>query len=156
MKTTFETALDQHEISEFFKGNGIYFARGSEWGDHLYISNWQEMCGVLKTQNAAKSLLTTLFQEYVRYLVENYEDAEGLLSNIAAYYIARGMFQFLSTDNYDLIESLETKDKVNIGRLFRLLRTEYDRKNRDLPNYSFDQEIKNLKRNGCTIELEDL
>lgn len=156
MKTTFETALDQHEISEFFKGNGIYFARGSEWGDHLYISNWQEMCGVLKTQNAAKSLLTTLFQEYVRYLVENYEDAEGLLSNIAAYYIARGMFQFLSADNYDLIESIDTKDKVNIGRLFRLLRTEYDRKNRDLPNYSFDQEIKNLKRNGCTIELEDL
>ena len=156
MKTTFEIALDQHEISEFFKGNGIYFARGSEWGDHLYISNWQEMCGVLKTQNAPQSLLTTIFQEYVRYLVENYEDAEGLFSNIAAYYIARGMFQFLSADNYDLIESLETKDKVNIGRLFRLLRTEYDRKNRDLPNYSFDQEIKNLKRNGCTIELEDL
>lgn len=156
MKTTFETALDQHEISDFFKGNHIYFARGSEWGDHLYISNWQEMCGVLKTQNAAQSLLTTIFQEYVRYLVENYEDAEGLFSNIAAYYIARGMFHFLSVDNYDLIESLEAKDKVKIGRLFRLLRTEYDRKNRDLPSYSFDQKIKNLKGNGCTIELEDL
>lgn len=156
MKTTFETALDQHEISEFFKGNGIYFARGSEWGDHLYISNWQEMCSVLKTQNAAQSLLTTLFQEYVRYLDENHEDAEGLFSNIATYYIARGIFQFLSTDNYDLIESLGTKDKKNIGRLFRLLRKEYDRKNKDLPNYSFDQEIQKLKRNGCTIELEVL
>jgi len=53
MKTTFEIALDQHEISEFFKGNGIYFARGSEWGDHLYISNWQEMCGVLKNPKRA-------------------------------------------------------------------------------------------------------
>jgi hypothetical protein len=140
----------------FSKGITSISQGGSEWGDHLYISNWQEMCGVLKTQNAAQSLLTTIFQEYVRYLVEKYEDAEGLFSNIAAYYISRGMFQFLSADNYDLIESLETKDKVNIGRLFRLLRTEYDKKNRDLPNYSFDQEIKNLKRNGCTIELEDL
>ncbi|WP_415769799.1 hypothetical protein [Pseudomonas sp. LB3P38] len=156
MKTTFETALDQHEISNFFKGDGIYFARGSEWGDHLYISNWQEMCGVLKTQNAAQSLLTTIFQEYVRYLDENYEDAEGLLSNIAAYYIARGMFKFLSADNYDLIDSLETKNKENIGRLFRLLRKEYDIKNKDLPNYSFDQEIQKLKSNGCTIELEAL
>lgn len=114
------------------------------------------MCSVLKTQNTAQSLLTTIFQEYVRYLVENYEDAEGLFSNIAAYYIARGIFQFLSTDNYDLIESLDTKDKENIGRLFRLLRKEYDRKNKDLPNYLFDQEIQKLKRNGCTIELEVL
>ncbi|KJZ34530.1 hypothetical protein ASC74_13470 [Pseudomonas sp. Root329] len=156
MKTTFETALNKHEISDFFKGDGIYFAKGSEWGDHLYISNWQEMCGVLKTQNAAQSLLTTLFQEYVQCLDENYEDAEGLFSNISAYYIARGMFQFLSTDNYNLIENLEKKDKENIGRLFRLLRKDYDRKNKDLPNYSFDQEIQNLKRNGCTIELEAL
>lgn len=156
MKTTFEIALNQHEISDFFKGDGIYFAKGSEWGDHLYISNWQEMCGVLKTQTAAQSLLTTLFQEYVQCLDENYEDAEGLFSNIAAYYIARAMFQFLSADNYNLIENLETKDKENIGRLFRLLREDYDRKNKDLPNYSFDQEIQNLKRNGCTIELEAL
>lgn len=34
MKTTFETAIDKHEIPDFFKGNGIYFARGSDWGDH--------------------------------------------------------------------------------------------------------------------------
>lgn len=156
MKTTFETALDQHEISEFFKGHGIYFARGSEWDDHLYISNWQEMCSILKTQTTAQSLLTTIFEEYATYLNENYEDAEGLLSNIAAYYIARSMFPFLSTDNYDLIESINNKSKENIGRLFRFLRKEYDVKNKDLPKYSFEQELQKIKRNGCTIELEAL
>ena len=156
MKTTFETALDQHEISDFFKGNGIYFARGSEWGDHLHISNWQEMCSALKTQTTAQSLLTTIFEEYATYLNENYEDAEGLLSNITAYYIARSMFPFLSADNYDLIESLNNKSKKNIGRLFRLLRKEYDTKNKDLPKYSFEQEIQKIKRNGCAIELESL
>lgn len=156
MKTTFETALDQHEISDFFKGNGIYFARGSEWGDHLYISNWQEMCSVLKTQTAAQNLLTTIFEEYVKYLDESYEDAEGLFSNIAAYYIARSMFPFLSADNYDLIESLNNKSKEQIGRSFRLLRNEYDTKNKNLQKYSFEQEVQKIKRNGCTIELETL
>jgi hypothetical protein len=34
MKTTFETALELHEISDLFKGNGKYFARGSDLGDH--------------------------------------------------------------------------------------------------------------------------
>lgn len=156
MKTTFETALDQHEISDFLKGNGIYFARTPEWGDHLYISNWQEMCSVLKAQTAAQSLLTTIFEEYVKHLNESYEDAEGLFSNIAAYYIARSMFPFLSNDNYDLIENLNNKSKEYIGLSFRLLRTEYDAKNKDLPKYPFEQETQKNKKNGCTLELETL
>ena len=62
MKTTFEIALDLHEISDFFKGNGQYFARSSDWGDHLFISNWQEMCSVLKNQKAAQNLLTSILK----------------------------------------------------------------------------------------------
>lgn len=156
MKTTFETALDQHEITDFFKGNGIYFARGSDWGDHLHVSNWQEMCGVLKTQRSAQSLLTNIFEEYVKYLSENYEDAAGLLSNITAYYVIRHKFDFLSADYYDLINSLDSKTKEKTGTMFRLLRTEYDKQNKDLPNYSFEQEIQRLKKHGCTTELESL
>lgn len=156
MKTTFETALDQHEIADFFKGNGIYFARGSDWGDHLYVSNWQEMCGVLKMQSAAQSLLTNIFEEYVKYLSENYEDAAGLLSNITAHYVIKHKFEFLSADNYDLINSLDSKIKERIGKLFRLLRSEYDKQNKDLPNYTFKQETQRLKKLGCTTEFESL
>ncbi|MHC8293327.1 hypothetical protein [Pseudomonas sp. LB3P58] len=156
MKTTFEMALDQHEISDFFKGKGIYFARGSEWGDHLYISNWQGMCSVLKNQKAAQSLLTTIFDEYVKFLNENYDDAAGLLSNLTAYYVIKSKYTFLSAENYDLIKSLDKKRKENIGLLFRLLRKEYDIKNKDLTNYSFEQEIQRLKKHGCTIELDTL
>jgi hypothetical protein len=147
MKTTFKTALDQHEITDFFKGNGIYFARGSDW---------QEMCRVLKTQSSAQSLLTNIFEEYVNYLNENYEDAAGLLFNITAYYIVKQNIDFLSTDNYDLINSLENKATEKTGRLFRLLRKEYDEKNKDVPNYSFEQETQRLKKHGCTVELEAL
>lgn len=154
MKTTFETALHQHEVADFLKGTGIYFARGSDWGDHLYVSNWQEMCGVLKMQRSAKSVLTSIFGEYAKYLSENYEDAAGLLSNITAHYVTKHKFEFLSTSSYDLIDSLDSKTKENIGRLFRLLRSEYDKKNNHLANYTFEQEIQRLKQLGCSTELE--
>lgn len=156
MKTMFETALDQHEISEFFKGNGIYFARGSDWGDHLHVSNWAEICNVLKTQKATRNLLTTIFEEYARYLNENYEDAEGLLSNITAYYIIKTRHPFLSDDNYDLIKSIDNKSKEQIGRLFRLLRKEHDIKTKELQMLSFEQRLQKLKINGCPIDLESL
>ncbi|MHA3736985.1 hypothetical protein ACXR0M_15140 [Pseudomonas sp. Eth.TT006] len=156
MKTTFETALDLHEISDFFKGKGQYFARGSDWGDHLFISNWQEMCSVLKKQKAAQNLLTAIFEDYAKYLEENYSDAEGLFSNISAYYTLKNNIPFLSNNNYDLVESLDEKSKKNIGKLFRLLRQQYDLKNKDLPKYKFDEEIKRLKLKGCTLDLEQL
>lgn len=156
MKTTFETALDQHEISDFFKGNGIYFARGSEWGDHLHINNWQGMCSVLETQKFAQSLLTNIFEEYVKYLKENYEDAVGLLANVSAYYSARSMYPFLSADNYDLIDEINNESKKNIAKLIKLLRKEYDIKTKDLQMISFEQQLQKLKRNGCTIDLETL
>jgi hypothetical protein len=154
MTTTFETALNQHEIPDFFKGNGIYFARGSDWGDHLYISNWQEMCGILKNEKAAQNLLTTIFEEYAKFLEETYTDAVGLLSNISAYYILKKKIPFLSMENYDLIESLDEKTKKNIGVLFRLLRKTYDKNNENLSKYSFQEELNRLKNNGCSFELE--
>ncbi|MFM9383863.1 hypothetical protein [Pseudomonas sp. UV AK001] len=156
MKTSFETALEQHEISEFFKGEGIYFARGSDWGDHLHISNWQEMCSVLKTQKAAQSLLTKIFEDYAKYLKENYEDAASLLSNITAYYILKNKIHFLSAEGYDLIASLDDKTKNNIGNLFRYLRKVYDKKNENSSKYSFEQEIQRLKNNDCNIDIENL
>ena len=156
MKTTFETALDLHEISHFFKGNGQYFARGSDWGDHLFISNWQEMCSILKNQKAAQNLLTSIFEDYAKYLKEDYSDAEGLFSNISAYYTLKNKIAFLSSNSYDLIESLDERSKKNIRKLSRLLRQQYDLKNKDLPKYTFDEEIKRLRLKGCTLNLEQL
>jgi len=156
MKTTFETALDLHEISEFFKGNGQYFARGSDWGDHLFISNWQEMCSILKNQKAAQNLLTSIFEDYAKYLKEDHSDAEGLFSNISVYYTLKNKIAFLSSNSYDLIESLDERSKKNIGKLFRLLRQQYDLKNKDLSKYTFDEEIKRLRLKGCTLSLEQL
>lgn len=156
MKTTFETALEFHETSDFLKGSGKYFARSSDWGDHLFIINWQEMCEVLKHQKSAQQLLTTIFENYAEHLKEDYSDTEGLLSNISAYYTLKNKIAFLSDNNYDLVESLDEKNKTNIGKLFRLLRQQYDIKNERLPRYKFNDEIKRLKLKGCLIDLEHL
>ncbi len=144
MTTIFERALEKHEISDFLKGEGIYFARGSDWGDHLYVSNWQLMCSILKKQKPAQSLLTHIFEEYLRYLDNSYNDAESLLRNISSYYTLKNKIPFLSAENYDLIESLDSASKIIVGRVFRFLRKEYDLKNKDLPNYTFSQEIEFL------------
>ncbi|WP_241084786.1 hypothetical protein [Pseudomonas viridiflava] len=102
MTATFETALDKHETCEFFKGEGLYFARGSDWGDHLYISNWQEMCGFLKNQKAAQSVLTKIFDEYVTYLevssIACFSSALDRLSGLVAHLPALGeSYQFPET-----------------------------------------------------------
>ncbi|GFM95072.1 hypothetical protein [Pseudomonas cichorii] len=156
MKNKFEAAIDNDEISKFFKGEGTYFARGSDWGDHLYVSNWQIMCSTLKKQKPAQSLLTHIFEEYLRYLDDSYNDAESLLRNISSYYTLKNKIPFLSDENYDLIESLDSVSKIIVGRLFRFLREEYDIKNKDLPNNTFPQEIESLIKKGCTIDLEKL
>ena len=156
MTATFQHALDHHEIADFFKGKGIYFARGCDWGDHLHIGNWQGMCAVLKHQDSAQQHLTRLFGEYVASLDQNYVDAEGLLCNITAYYILRKKNEFLCAGGYDLIADLDETSQQTIGALFRLLRVIYDRENADLPKYSFDQELERLKSHGFTLEFETL
>ncbi|VVM98399.1 hypothetical protein PS619_03192 [Pseudomonas fluorescens] len=79
-----------------------------------------------------------------------------MLSNISAYYTLKNKIAFLSDNNYDLVESLDEKNKTNIGKLFRLLRQQYDIKNERLPRYKFNDEIKRLKLKGCLIDLEHL
>lgn len=69
------------------------------------------MCGVLKHQQSAQHLLTTIFENYAEHLKEDYSDAEGLLSNISAYYTLKNKIAFLSDNNYDLVESLDEKAK---------------------------------------------
>ncbi|WP_338802446.1 hypothetical protein V9L13_10440 [Pseudomonas sp. RSB 5.4] len=109
-----------------------------------------------KSERAAQNLLTSIFEDYAKYFKEDYSDAEGLFSNISAYYTLKNKIAFLSRNSYDLIESLDERSKKNIGKLFRLLRQQYDLKNKDLPKYTFDEKIKRLKLKGCTLNLEQL
>jgi hypothetical protein len=156
MKTKFQIALENNEPSEFFKGQGQYFSRDPDWGDHLYINNWQGLCGYLKSEENPNKILLDAFSKYLASLQSRYEDADSLLLNISCYYLMRNDTSFMSEDSFDLIASLSERNKKIIGELFRLLRREYANQNAGKPVISLDQFLSEIKTNGCQFDLEKL
>ncbi|GFM82498.1 hypothetical protein PSCICN_31900 [Pseudomonas cichorii] len=156
MKTNFQIALEKNEAPDFFNGQGQYFSRDPDWGDHLYISNWQGVCGYLKQKEQPNKILLEAFNEYLQSLRISYEDADSLLLNISCYYSMRADTSFMSADDFDLILALDSASKKIIGELFRLLRREYAAHNAGSPVISFDQFLSEIKDNGCKIDLEKL
>lgn len=155
-KTRFEIALESNEMPPFFKGHGIYFSYDREWGEHLYINNWQGLCGYLKSYDAPNPLLEKSFIEYLDTLEDRYEDADSLLLNIHCYYHMRVDTPFMSADGYDLINALSPAHQRTVGELFRRLRNEYAIQNADRPVITFDDFLNRLKKFGCTVDLERL
>ncbi|WP_223526300.1 hypothetical protein [Pseudomonas sp. BF-B-26] len=156
MKTKFQIALENNEPSEFFKGQAQYFSRDPDWGDHLYINNWQGLCGYLKPEENPNKILLDVFSKYLTSLQSRYEDADSLLLNISCYYLMRNDTSFMSEDSFDLIASLSERNKKIIGELFRLLRREYANQNAGKPVISLDQFLSEIKTNGCQFDLEKL
>lgn len=156
MKTKFQTALENKEFPEFFKGQGQYFSRDPDWGDHLYINNWQGLCGYLKLKDDPNTILLDAFSNYLQSLHNSYENADSLLLNVSCYYLMRTDTPFMSTNNFDLIASLSAPNKKIIGELFRLLRREYAIQNAGKPVIGLDQFLSEIKANGCPVDLEKL
>ena len=156
MKTKFQIALENNEPSEFFKGQSQYFSRDPDWGDHLYINNWQGLCGYLKSEENPNKILLDVFSKYLTSLQSRYEDADSLLLNISCYYLMRNDTSFMSEDSFDLIASLSERNKKIIGELFRLLRREYANQNAGKPVISLDQFLSEIKTNGCQFDLEKM
>ncbi|MHC8326261.1 hypothetical protein [Pseudomonas sp. LB1P83] len=156
MKTKFQIALENNEPAEFFKGQGQYFSRDPDWGDHLYINNWQGLCGHLKLKDNPNEILLEVFSKYLISLKNTYEDADSLLLNISCYYSMRKDTPFMSADGFDLVSNLNEPNKKIIGDLFRILRSEYAKKNVGKPVISLDQFLSEIKTNGCKVDLEKL
>lgn len=156
MKTKYQIALENGELPEFFKGSGQYFSRDPDWGVHLYINNWQGLCGFLQSKSDPNKTLETSFTEYLHSLKNEYSDAESLIFNISSYYSMRKDYAFMSNNNYDLIEQLNNGDKAIIGELFRLLRNEYATQNIGKPVINLDTLLSRIRNNGCSIDLEKL
>ncbi|MCD5989307.1 hypothetical protein KDX30_15490 [Pseudomonas sp. CDFA 553] len=154
MKTKFQIALEKKELSAFFKGQGEYFSRDPDWGDHLYINNWQGLCNYLK--HSPSNVLLDAFSIYLQSLKPCYKDADSLLLNISCYYLMRSDTQLMSSENFDLVTELNKDNKKIVGELFRILRRDYASKNMGKPVISLDQFLSEIKANGCVVELENL
>jgi hypothetical protein len=122
------TSNGNTEPAEFFKGQGQYFFPDPDWGDHLYINNWQGLCGHLKLKDNPNEILLEVFSKYLISLKNTYEDADSLLLNISCYYSMRKDTPFMSADGFDLVSNLNEPNKKIIGDLFRILRSEYAKK----------------------------
>ncbi|KAB0503571.1 hypothetical protein [Pseudomonas lini] len=156
MKTKYQIALENGELPELFKGSGQYFWRDPDWGVHLYINNWQGLCGFLQSKSDPNKTLELSFAEYLHSLKNEYNDAESLISNISSYYSMRKDYEFMSNSNYDLIEQSNNGEKTIIGRLFRLLRNEYATQSIGKPVITLDVLLSRIRNNGCSIDLEKL
>ncbi|MCF5031318.1 hypothetical protein [Pseudomonas syringae] len=109
MKNKSQIALENSETPEFFEGAGQYFSPDPDWGDHLHIRNWRELCECLKTKNDANKILENSFIEYLNSLKKTYHDAESLAYNISGYYSMRKDYPFMSSGGYDLIKAIPAK-----------------------------------------------
>ena len=135
MKGDFEQAVNNNEIIAFFKGEGDYFSPNEiNWGYHSYIINWQSMMGYLKNKENAFELLVNYFKVYLNSLEDNLPDAWDLFNNIECYYSLIRKNNNFSNNSNDLFGFFDNNEKQKIGRLFRLLRDNFD----DIPDAKYD------------------
>lgn len=156
MKTKYQTALENSEIPQFFKGIGQYFSPDPDWGDHLHIRNWSDICLYLETKDDANKILEISFVEYLESLQNSYEDAESLAYNISGYYYSRKSHAFMSKNNYDLLHAIGEKEKYIIVQLFKTLRKEYTAQNIAKPVITLNHLLDRIRTNGCGVNVEKL
>ncbi|MBV1809869.1 hypothetical protein [Pseudomonas viridiflava] len=155
MKYKFEIALENSEVPDFFKGIGHYFSPDPDWGEHLHIRNWRDLCEYLKSYNDANEILANSFIKYLDSLRQSYTDAESLAYNISGYYSMRKDYPFMSEGGCDLIKTLAS-EKIIIGELFRLLRRDYLSHNIGRPVITLETLLDRIRHDGCTLDLEKL
>ena len=154
MKGDFEQAVNNNEISAYLKGEGDYFA-ANEWsrGYHNYMTNWMGMMPYLREKENSFQLLVKYFKLFLSSLEDSVQDAWSLIRNISCYYILRNYNDDFSNNSNDLIEWLDDKEKQKIGRLFRLVRDNFDKIPDSTDMRPFDVQIEMVKSRGCPYDF---
>jgi len=154
VENKFGAALKAGEALEFFCGSGKYFSPDPDWGDHLPIRNWQDLCAYLREEEDPFSILSEQFCRYVDLLAFNYASADGMLMNVDAYYYLRKKNAFMQGG--DLLQDVGEVRRQKIGKLFRLLRSEFSKENQGRKVVPLDQWLERIRDNGCGYDLEKL
>lgn len=153
MKKFFEYALEHNEIVPFFKGEGDYFSPNEMARGHLYIINWSSMCNYLQHQTNPFDVLVNVFKIYLNSLDDKVLDSWGLFQNLKCYYLLRFRHDYFFNDHDDLIAELDKYEKIKIGRLFRLLRDNFDKVPGAKEMSSFETLVNFLPKNGCEYDF---
>lgn len=153
MKKSFEYALTHNEIVPFFKGEGDYLSFEEMARGHLYLNNWSGMCNYLQHQTKPFDVLVNVFKIYLNSLDEKLLDSWGLFKNLKCYYQLRFSHDYFLNDHDDLIAELDKYEKIKIGKLFRLLRDNFDKVPGAKDMYPFETLVNFFPKNGCEYDF---
>ena len=155
MKGDFEQAVNNNEISAYFKGEGDYFAP-NEWlrGNHSHMTNWMGMMANLEKGENSYQLLVKYFKLYLSSLKEDVLDAWGLFNNLDCFYILQKDNSYFLTQHNDLISELTAEEKKKIGVLCRYLKDNFDKVPDSANMRPFDELINIV--NDCPYDLFSL
>ena len=157
MKGYFDEAINNNEITAYFKGEGDYFAP-NEWnrGYHSHMTNWMGMMANLEKGENSYQLLVKYFKLYLSSLKEDVLDAWGLFINLDCFYCLQKDNSYFLTQHDDLISELTAEEKKKIGVLCRYLKDNFDKVPDSANMRPFDEQIKIVKANGCPYDLFSL
>ena len=157
MKGYFDEAINNNEITAYFKGEGDYFAP-NEWnrGYHSHMTNWMGMMANLEKGENSYQLLVKYFKLYLSSLKEDVLDAWGLFNNLDCFYILQKDNSYFLTQHDDLISELTEEEKKKIGVLCRYLKDNFDKVPDSANMRPFDEQIKIVKEDGCPYDLFSL
>ncbi|PXZ06539.1 hypothetical protein DKK70_11290 [Gilliamella apicola] len=153
----FERAVNNNEISAFFKGEGDYFSPDEwSWGYHNFMINWMGMMANLEKGENSYQLLVKYFKLYLSSLKEDVLDAWGLFNNLGCFYCLRKDNSYFLTQCNDLISELTAEEKKKIGFLCRYLKDNFDKVPDSASMRPIDEQMKMVKADGCPYDLFSL
>jgi hypothetical protein len=92
----FEKALQNKEVNEFFNGEGSYFVRNRETGEHSYNTQISgAVVNFIDNDDHRMKIFSNVFKNFISDAnPADFEAIQSILSNISAYFIAknRGLF----------------------------------------------------------------
>ncbi|PXZ08196.1 hypothetical protein DKK70_02325 [Gilliamella apicola] len=154
MKGDFEEAVNNNEITAYFKGEGDYFSpEEGNMGYHNEILNFNRMIAYLREKENPYQLLVKYFRLYLSSLKEDPLDAWSLFNNIACYYYLRKKNRFFLTENEDLIDELTAEEKKKIGVLYRYLKENFDKVPGSAQMFPIKKQFGFTRKNGCRYDL---
>ena len=150
----FEQAVNNNEITAYFKGEGDYFSpEEGNMGYHNEILNFTGMMSYLENKAHPYQLLVKYFRLYLSSLKEDVLDAWSLFNNISCFYTLRRYNPFFLTQNDYLIDQLTAEEKKKIGVLYRYLRENFDKVPGAAQMYPIDKQFEFTLKKGCPYDL---
>ncbi|SBT16039.1 hypothetical protein MGA5115_00113 [Marinomonas gallaica] len=142
----FRKAVDADETEMFFKGQGRYFVRDPDWGEHVYAAHYSGwVSDFVADSHTKKELFISLFDKFVSNLKATDEDLEHFFGNLSA--IAFNQYK----GNFDLGFDASSLKSTSVDSFLHLLKSTdiYERKKSLIDRYIYQ-----MKKWGLELPVD--